>query len=217
MKIKNLILLACVLNMPMQSALSETAKGFVPASATKSNVARPGKVPTVSNGRSVKGPVSIAGPGSSPSSGALQKPAVAGGVNAVVNPMLKPNLIISSIGLNNETCAEICPQVLRDLRINMPCSPVSVVIKNIGRADITEEFSIKLSYTNTQGMTINKTQVVNGLGAGRVGVAVFDDNAIQNNVVAWYKIDRPFIAVVDTYNRVNESNEADNTKQIYLR
>ena len=145
MKIKNLILLACVLNMPIQSALAETAKGFVPASATKSNAATPGKVPTVSNGRSVKGPVSIAGPGSSPSSGALQKPAVAGGVNAVVNPMLKPNLIITSVGSRDEICSDACSSTLKKMGLGKPCSPIIVTVKNIGSAN-AGTFGVNLSY-----------------------------------------------------------------------
>ncbi len=215
MKIKNLILLACVLNMPIQQALAESAKGFVPASAARSNVATPNKAPTISNGRTVKGPVSIAGPGSSPSSGTVQKPTVAGGVNAVVNPMLKPNLIITKIGPRDEICSDACSSTLKKMGLGRSCSPIRIYIKNIGSAD-AGAFDVRFSYQHWEGYKNNLGDRVSGLARGRTTYVELHGEDHPAGV-GIYKLNEPVTAQVDSNNAVPESNENDNKKTVYLR
>ncbi len=207
MKIKNLVFLSCVLSMPMQQALAESAKGFVPASASKSKVATPQKAPAISNGRTLRGPVSIAGPGSRPSSSVL-KPTVAGGVNAVVSPMLKPNLVIHSVGLSDEICSDTCAPTLRELGLGRPCSPIRIYIKNTGTAD-AGSFKIHLRYS-PYGGSMDIYAPVSGLARGQGKYVVL-------NSVKTYKLNKPFTVRVDINNTVNESNENDNQKTVYFR
>ena len=144
--------------------------------------------------------------------GAFQKPKVAGGVNAVVNPMLKPNLIITSVGPRDEICSDTCGLTLKEIGLGKPCSPVRIYIKNTGTANVGN-FEVTLRYTPWDGSISSITRPIAGLARGQSKYVELNNHLS----VKAYKLNKPFNVEVDSGHIVNESNENDNKKTVYFR
>lgn len=131
-----------------------------------------------------------------------------------IKPVLKANLVAQNISMQAEICATACAEVKRELKIDKPCSPVTVSVRNTGNANASS-FRVKLQYIDWKGQSkiLYKT-VMGGLARGQSKSVIFNSGA---NKVGYYRINSPFRATVDDNSRISESNEQDNIKTAYIR
>ena len=124
----------------------------------------------------------------------------------------KANLVVQAAGWERELCVGTCPQVKQDLKINKVNCRFRVRVANIGNKS-TGTFAIQLRYTHWKGSDI--IQKVKWIGTG---LAAKNQGTWYKDVyfpnIGYYHTGSPFIVKVDYSNKVNESNESDNTKTV---
>jgi hypothetical protein len=124
------------------------------------------------------------------------------------NLKLKPNLVVRTIAWRGEFCnMSKCYQELKKLRINKATCAIYVRIMNTGLRN-AGPFRVSLRYTRWDGTPVTKVKLVSGLLKG--GMA--KSKLVTFTNIGYYRINKPFIAKVDSANQIAETNEGDNVR-----
>ena len=130
-----------------------------------------------------------------------------------VPPPRKANLVIQAAGWERELCVGTCPEVKRDLKINKVNCGFRVRVANIGNKN-TGLFAVRILYTHWNGTSVIQKVKWLGTGLAAKNQGTWYKDIIFNDI-GYYRSDRPFKVMVDWGNKVVESNEGDNTKQVF--
>ncbi|HEC20713.1 MAG TPA: hypothetical protein ENI97_15475 [Gammaproteobacteria bacterium] len=137
----------------------------------------------------------------------------------VINRLnLKPDLVITSLGFNNEICTQTCsPQWANELgitRLNDRACAFQMIVKNQGNA-ASNAGKVTLRYPSMGG-PVRLTATMSRLRAGESKTLIIPFNKSRPRYLYWLSNGR-LKGKVDISNTSLESNEGNNEKSLPIR